>query len=152
MDREKIGAFIAACRRDRGITQEQLAEALQVTGKAVSKWETGACLPEARLYEPLCEHLGIRIGELFAGCRQPDAGRALSRMLAYRLYLCSDRSLPFPEFDNALTRISEVNLQLRAFASKEDAVAFLMEETACPRAECEAAYDFYTKLFQEELP
>ena len=140
MDREKIGAFIAACRRDRGITQEQLAEALQVTGKAVSKWETGACLPEARLYEPRC------------GCRQPDAGQALRRMLAYRLYLCSDRSLPFPEFDNALTRISEVNLQLQAFASKEDAVAFLMEETACPRAECEAAYDFYTKLFQEELP
>lgn len=47
MDRIKTGAFIAKCRKEKGITQEQLAEQLNITNKAVSKWETGNCLPDA---------------------------------------------------------------------------------------------------------
>ena len=63
MDKIKIGTFIAHCRREKQITQEQLAELLGVTNKAVSKWETGCCLPDASLYEPLCAVLGITISE-----------------------------------------------------------------------------------------
>lgn len=67
MDLDKIGKFIAACRKEKGMTQAQLGEALGVTYKAVSKWETGRCLPDASLYKPLCEMLGISLTELFNG-------------------------------------------------------------------------------------
>jgi transcriptional regulator with XRE-family HTH domain len=156
MDKRKIGSFIALCRREKGLTQEQLAEQLQVTGKSVSKWETGLCLPDAAQYEPLCRILEITINELFAGQRIPAenyrtvADRNLLEMLKYQMYQLSDKKLTFVDFDNALTRISEIAVQLKAFPSKEDAVAFLMKETNSPRAECAAAYDFYTRLFDKE--
>ena len=67
MDQKKIGAFIAARRHALGLTQAQLGEKLGVTDKSVSKWERGVCLPDAALYLPLCETLGITPNELFAG-------------------------------------------------------------------------------------
>ena len=69
MDQEKIGKFISECRREKQITQEQLAEQLGITSKSVSKWETGNCLPDASKYKTLCEILGITINELFSGER-----------------------------------------------------------------------------------
>ena len=51
------------------MTQEQLAAELGVSGKAVSKWETGRCLPDSSLMEPLCDALGITFNELLAGKR-----------------------------------------------------------------------------------
>ena len=59
MNQEKIGKFISECRREKRITQEQLAVQLGVTSKSISKWETGNCLPDASKYKPLCEILGI---------------------------------------------------------------------------------------------
>ena len=47
MEKMKIGKFIATCRKDKNITQEQLAEMIGITNKSVSKWENGFCLPEA---------------------------------------------------------------------------------------------------------
>lgn len=67
MDQKKIGAFIASRRHALGLTQAQLGEKLGVTDKSVSKWERGVCLPDASLYLPLCETLGITPNELFAG-------------------------------------------------------------------------------------
>ena len=67
MDQKKIGAFISARRHALGLTQAQLGEQLGVTDKSVSKWERGVCLPDAALYLPLCETLGITPNELFAG-------------------------------------------------------------------------------------
>ena len=67
MDQKKIGAFISARRHALGLTQAQLGEQLGVTDKSVSKWERGVCLPDASLYLPLCETLGITPNELFAG-------------------------------------------------------------------------------------
>ena len=72
MDKIKIGKFISTCRKEKQITQEQLAELLHVTDKSVSKWENGICLPDASLYEPLCKSLDISINELFAGERRAD--------------------------------------------------------------------------------
>lgn len=75
MDQRKIGFFIADCRREQGLTQAQLAEKLGVTDKAVSKWETGRCLPDASLFVPLTSILGTTIDELLEGQRsQPVAG------------------------------------------------------------------------------
>lgn len=69
MDQKKIGSFIAACRKEKGLTQEQLGEQLHVTNKSVSKWENGRCLPDPSLYQPLCEILEINMIELFDGER-----------------------------------------------------------------------------------
>lgn len=75
MDQRKIGFFIADCRREQGLTQAQLAEKLGVTDKAVSKWETGRCLPDVSLFVPLTSILGTTIDEFLEGQRsQPVAG------------------------------------------------------------------------------
>ena len=59
MDARTTGRFVALKRKTLGITQEQLAGELGITGKAVSKWETGRCLPDSSIMEPLCERLGV---------------------------------------------------------------------------------------------
>lgn len=69
MDIIKIGKFIALCRKEKGLTQKELAEQLGVSDKTVSKWERGINLPDASLYYLLCEILGLTINELFAGER-----------------------------------------------------------------------------------
>lgn len=65
MNQEKIGRFIAECRKDKKLTQEQLAEKLGVTSKSISRWENGKTMPDISLFEPLCDELGISINELF---------------------------------------------------------------------------------------
>ena len=67
MDQESIGKFIAQCRKEQNLTQEQLAEKLGVSNKSVSRWENGKCLPDVSLYKDLCHILGITLNELFAG-------------------------------------------------------------------------------------
>ena len=67
MDQKKIGSFIAAQRKDNRLTQNQLAEMLGVTDKAVSKWETGKSMPDPSLFCPLCDLLHITLNELLSG-------------------------------------------------------------------------------------
>ena len=67
MNQIKIGAFISERRKAKGWTQSQLAEKLEITDKAVSKWETGRSMPDLSLFMPLCTLLGITLNELFAG-------------------------------------------------------------------------------------
>lgn len=75
MDATKIGRFIGAERRAKGWTQRQLADKLQLTDKAISRWETGKGLPDVSLLLPLANVLDITVGELLAGERrlQPPA-------------------------------------------------------------------------------
>ena len=67
MNQEKIGKFIASCRKKQKLTQEQLAEKLGITYKAVSKWETGKGLPDASIMKDLCCILKITVNELLSG-------------------------------------------------------------------------------------
>lgn len=67
MDQLKIGKFIAQTRKEKGLTQKQLADALMISDKTVSKWECGNGLPEVSLMLPLCEKLGITVNELLSG-------------------------------------------------------------------------------------
>ena len=69
MDQAKTGRFIAARRRELGLTQRQLAEKLSISDKTVSKWECGGGLPEVGLMLPLCGELGVSVNELLAGRR-----------------------------------------------------------------------------------
>ena len=67
MDQIKIGRFIATRRKEVGLTQLELAEKLNISDRAISKWETGKSLPDASIMIELCEILGIGINELFYG-------------------------------------------------------------------------------------
>ena len=67
MDLIKIGNFIADCRKEKGLTQEQLAEKLYITDRAVSKWERGLSLPDADKMLDLCNILDINVNELLNG-------------------------------------------------------------------------------------
>lgn len=69
MNQEKIGKFIAVCRKEKGLTQLQLAEKLNITNRAVSKWETGKSCPDVSLMLELCNILGITVNELLSGER-----------------------------------------------------------------------------------
>lgn len=67
MDLNKIGKFIALRRKNANLTQEQLAEKLYISDRAVSKWERGLCLPDASIMLTLCEILDINVNELLSG-------------------------------------------------------------------------------------
>lgn len=59
MEKEKIGKYIRKKRIEKGMTQQQLAEKIQVTEKAVSRWKTGRGVPDISLLEPLAEELHV---------------------------------------------------------------------------------------------
>ena len=67
MDQIKIGAFIAERRKMKNLTQAQLAEKLNVTDRAVSKWDRGKCLPDSSIMLDLCHELGISVNDLLYG-------------------------------------------------------------------------------------
>ena len=69
LDRAKLGAFVAQLRREKGLTQKQLADRIYVSDKAVSKWERGAGLPDITLLIPLAEALEVTVTELLEGRR-----------------------------------------------------------------------------------
>ena len=66
MSQEKIGKFIAKCRKEKNMTQQELALKLDVTDRAISNWENGRRLPDYSIIEKLCNELDITINELFA--------------------------------------------------------------------------------------
>ena len=72
MDQKKIGSFVTALRKEKGLTQKELAERLYISDKTVSKWETGKGIPDVSLIIPLCELLGITANELLSGERLED--------------------------------------------------------------------------------
>ena len=67
MDQIKIGMFIQERRKEVGLTQSELAEKLNITDRAISKWERGICLPDASNMQELCSILNITINDLFSG-------------------------------------------------------------------------------------
>ena len=67
MNQEKIGKFISMCRKDKKMTQSDLAEKLGVTDKSIGNWENGRNMPDLSLFKPLCDELGITINELLSG-------------------------------------------------------------------------------------
>ncbi len=67
MDQIKIGKFIAECRKKSSLTQAQLAEKLNITDRAVSKWETGKSMPDSSIMLELCDVLKISVNDLLSG-------------------------------------------------------------------------------------
>jgi len=72
MDQVKIGKFIAQLRRENGMTQEALGENLGVTNKTISRWETGAYMPDIEMLQLIGQSFGVSINEILAGQRLSD--------------------------------------------------------------------------------
>ena len=69
IDREKFGAFLLQLRKEKGFTQQEVADRLFVSNKAVSKWERGQSLPDISLLTPLAQLLEVSVAELLKGER-----------------------------------------------------------------------------------
>ena len=67
MDQIKIGKFISECRKKNNLTQMQLAEKLNITDRAISKWENGKAMPDSSIMLDLCDELKISVNELLSG-------------------------------------------------------------------------------------
>ena len=67
MNQIKIGKFISECRKKENLTQAQLAEKLNITARAVSKWENGKAMPDSSIMLDLCSFLNISVNELLRG-------------------------------------------------------------------------------------
>ena len=67
MNQIKIGKFIAECRKKNNLTQMQLAEKLNITDRAISKWENGKSMPDSSIMIDLCNELNISVNELLCG-------------------------------------------------------------------------------------
>lgn len=79
IDKQKFGAFVAMLRKEKGITQKELAERLFISDKAVSKWETAASVPNIDLLMPLADILGVTVTELLM-CQRMEQDNVWSRM------------------------------------------------------------------------
>ena len=69
MNQEKTGVFIAECRKQKNLTQEQLGEILGVSSKSVSRWENGKTMPDLSMITILAEELNVEVSELLNGRR-----------------------------------------------------------------------------------
>ena len=67
MNQKKIGNFIVYCRKQKKMTQEELAEKLGVSDRTIGNWENGRNMPDLSLFKPLCKELDITINELLSG-------------------------------------------------------------------------------------
>ena len=88
MDNIKTGNLIRELRREKGITQQDLADQLHITDRAVSKWERGLCAPDIALLEPLSEILGVKITDIISGTKTADSmdaetERKVNELLSY---------------------------------------------------------------------
>jgi len=79
MNNEKTGNLIAARRKAKGLTQDELAEQLHITGKAVSKWERGLSFPGIDLLEPLAQTLDLTVEEILSGEPAPAPSNVPSK-------------------------------------------------------------------------
>ena len=73
MDQKRIGAFIAQCRREKNLTQMQLAGLLGITSQAVSKWENGLSVPDSSMLVSLAEELDISVSTLLGEVVQEES-------------------------------------------------------------------------------
>lgn len=87
MDRYVTGAMIKRLREGRRMTQDELASKIDVSGKAVSRWECGRGYPDITLLEPLASALGVSVVELLAGADVRNANRS-ANVLRSKLYAC----------------------------------------------------------------
>lgn len=85
MDQKKMGVFLKALRNEKGLTQEQLAEKFHVSGRTVSRWETGSNMPDVSLLVEIADFYGVDVRELIDGERKNTGSDAESSDVAARI-------------------------------------------------------------------
>ena len=90
MNQIKIGKFIAECRKKNNLTQMQLAEKLNITDRAISKWENGEGMPDSSLMLDLCHELKISVNELLCGelIEMNNYNEVAERTFNNRCFIC----------------------------------------------------------------
>lgn len=106
MNKEVFGAFIAEARKEKGMTQQSLADQLHVTDKAVSKWERGLCYPDLTLMENLAAALDLTVTELIA-CHRHTAEPPVKEDAAVRSLL---------DISDSVLKVQRKTIWLRASA------------------------------------
>ena len=91
MDQKKIGRFLKELRKEKDITQEQLAEKIKVSGRTVSRWETGSNMPDISLLVELADFYDVSIPEIIDGERKSD------NMKEYHCKTCGKAKEPIKE-------------------------------------------------------
>ncbi len=99
MDQMKIGSFLKALRKEKGITQEQLAEALNVSGRTVSRWETGSNMPDISILVDIADYYDISIPEIIHGERKSEIMNKEEREIAQTMsdYATTEKENIFKE-------------------------------------------------------
>ena len=81
MDTKKIGAFLKQCRKEKNLTQEQLAEKFEVSARTVSRWETGINMPDLSILVQLAEYYDVEMRELLDGERSQTMNKEMKETL-----------------------------------------------------------------------
>ena len=81
MDTKKIGAFLKQCRKEKNLTQEQLAEKFRVSARTVSRWETGTNMPDLSILVELAEYYDVEMRELLDGERSQAMNKEMRETL-----------------------------------------------------------------------
>ena len=84
MNQEKIGKFIQNLRKDKNLSQIELAKRIGVTNKAVSKWETGNGIPDYGVFDNLCKEFDITVNELLNGERNTNDNNIFTEYMEYK--------------------------------------------------------------------
>ncbi|MCI8443031.1 MAG: helix-turn-helix transcriptional regulator [Provencibacterium sp.] len=101
IDNEKFGAFLSRLRKEKGMTQKELAERLFISDKAVSKWERGLSLPDISLLQPIADIFEVSITELLSG-----------------QYIRKDEPITLQDIDPLLTGALQMSAQEKAGAAR----------------------------------
>ena len=146
---EKTGALIASVRKEKGLTQKELAVTLHVSDTTVSKWERGIGFPDVSLVEPLAAALGLTIGELFAGERAAEplpqeceallSGVVVSFAMRLPFSLSADFSLLIAAIATATAPASTM-MTVRQYNAKGPFVDALMQVVALDDVICLFVY------------
>lgn len=99
MDQVKIGNFLKKLRKEKGITQEQLAEILNVSGRTVSRWETGNNMPDISILVDIADYYDISIPEIISGERKSEMMNEEERKIAKTMsdYATTEKEKIFKE-------------------------------------------------------
>jgi len=109
IDRAKFGAFVSELRKEKGITQKELAEKLCISDKAISKWETGKAIPDVTLLIPLAELLGVSTTELLE-CRRIEQPESMGK----------------EDTDNLVKKVIELSEDRCTYKSRKPIIIYLI--------------------------
>ena len=113
MDTKKIGAFLKQCRKEKNLTQEQLAEKFGVSARTVSRWETGINMPDLSILVQLAEYYDVEMRELLDGERSQTMNKEILYNYSYLLAegIITVIIISVPAVSKALTQVKRAALQ-----------------------------------------